>query len=218
MASYIEALESAIQQYIGTPVLQRIKNNPSTSQDTYQQITEATILFIGVRSFTRKSKLLLTPEGMRALNQYFERMSSIICNNNGLIISLIGESILAVYTDSNTNHADDACTTAIECLDALAVLNQKESNSLQLDIGIGVSTGKVSLGNVGSKYKMNFTVMGDTVSLAFRLETFTLPYKSNIVISENTSRLLSNKFIFRELDRISIKGFEGQQTIFSVQS
>lgn len=96
-------------------------------------------------------------------------MSEIINRYNDFIDSLIGDAIFAVFGISNGHHADDACNAALECLRSLDELNMRLDSQFKLDLGIGINSGKVILGNIGSKYRLKFTALGDAVNLASTL-------------------------------------------------
>jgi adenylate cyclase len=126
-------------------------------------------------------------------------------------------TIFAIVGISSDNHADDACNAALECLNALGVSNMRPDKK-GLDIGIGINSGKVILGNIGSKYRLKFTAIGDNVNLAARMESSSLQYKCNIILTENTRKLLTKGFNIKELDRVTVKGIEGQLIVYSLHA
>jgi class 3 adenylate cyclase len=168
MGTYIEALEAAIQQYVGQPVLNRLRADPANALQLSRQLVEATILFTDIRSLNDISKGIPQEKLFDDLNVYFERMSEVIIRNNGFVDSLIGDSILAVFGIVNGYHADDACNAAVECLRSLEEFNAGRDSSAKFETGIGINSGKVMLGNIGSKHKLKFTAVGDNVNLASR--------------------------------------------------
>ena len=98
-------------------------------------------------------------------------MSDVIVRNNGFVDSLIGDSIFAIFGIVNGHHADDACNAAVECLRSLEEFNMGRDSHAKFETGIGINSGKVMLGNIGSKHKLKFTAVGDNVNLASRMES-----------------------------------------------
>jgi len=210
MESYVKALEEAILQYVGLPVLNCLKADPTNALKLSRQLVDATMLFMDLRSFPQSSKNVLPDKLLDYLNIYFGKMSEIIIRYNGFVDSLRGDGIFAVFGISNNHHADDACNAAIECLRSLDEFN--------MSVGIGINSGKVILGNIGSKYKLKFTVVGDNVNLAARMESETAKYQCPILLTEYTKQLLTMEFNIKELERISVKGLEGQLMVYSLQA
>ena len=121
MDSYLKALEAAILQYVGSPVLSRLRADPANALQPSRQLVEATILFTDIRSLNDISRNMSQEKLFDDLNAYFERMSEVIIRNSGFVDSLIGDSILAIFGIANDHHADDACAAAVECLESLCV-------------------------------------------------------------------------------------------------
>jgi len=217
MREYVEVLEEAIEQYVGLPVLDRLRADPQKALILYQESIEATMLFMDVRSFSQYSQKLTLDSLMSELNNYLAKMSEIIIRHHGFIDSLIGDEIFAIFGIAGDHHADDACNTAVECLTTLETYNKRADSKVPFEIGIGINSGKVVLGNIGSKYKLKFTAIGDNVNLAARMERLTAQYKCNIILTENTMKLVTMDFQTRELDTVYAKGLEGKLNIYSLQ-
>ena len=160
---------------------------------------------------------MLLEDLMSELNGYLAIMSEIIVRNRGFIDSIIGDEIFAIFGISKDHHADDACNAAIEYLKALGIHNKRQGNKVFFDIGMGINSWNVVLENIGSKYKLKFTVMGDNVYLAARMEGSTLQYKCNVMLTENTKKLLTQEHDMKELGSIPVKGFEGEIRVYSLQ-
>ena len=218
MKEYVEALEEAIAQYVGLPVLKRLRADPQKALVLYQESIEATMLFMDVRSFSQYAQKLTLDSLMSELNNYLAKMSEIIIRHHGFIDSLIGDEIFAIFGISSDHHADDACNTAVECLNTLETYNKRPDSKVPFEIGIGINSGKVVLGNIGSKYKLKFTAIGDNVNLAARMERTTAQYKCNAIITENTMKLITMDFQTRELDTIDVKGLEGKLSIYALEA
>ena len=139
------------------------------------------------------------------LNDYFSIMVDLISNNNGILNKYIGDAIMAVFGAPfpGPKDADNAVQTAVEMMRALRSFNEQRvhTGKLPVHIGIGVNTGEVVSGNIGSPKRMDYTVIGDGVNLAARLEGATKPYGTPILISESHQDHLQGTFMLREIDR-----------------
>ncbi len=171
---------------------------------------KVTVLFSDVRNFTSMSEALGARETVSMLNEYFERMVDVILSHRGVLDKFIGDAVMALFgVPFNGDHdADDAVKVANTMFLALRELNvarHREGKS-PLDIGVGVSTGVVVVGNIGSTRRMEYTAIGDSVNLASRLETATKFYGSKILISEFTRRELTQKTLLREIDLLRVHG------------
>ena len=218
MDSYLKTLEAAVQQYVGSPVLNRLRADPANALQLSRQLVEVTILFTDIRSLNDISRNTPQDNLFDDLNVYFERMSEAIIRNNGFVDSLIGDSIFAIFGIVNGHHADDACNAAVECLRSLEEFNMGRDSRAKFETGIGINSGKVMLGNIGSKHKLKFTAVGDNVNLASRVESLTKEYRRPILITEYTKKLLTLDFETTELDGISIRGLDRKLIIYSIQA
>jgi adenylate cyclase len=217
MESYTKLLEEALLQYVGSPVLKRLREDPASALKTSRQLVDSTILFTDIRSLNDLQTDIAIGQLLDDLNLYFETMSEAIVRNNGFVDSLIGDSIFAIFGLSNNRHAEDACNAAMECLRALDGLNINRDRRPKFEIGIGINSGKVFIGNVGSKHKLKFTAMGEAVNLASRMESLTKEYHQAIVLTEHTEQLLTKNFNTKELDRISVMGLDRPLIVYSLE-
>jgi adenylate cyclase len=173
---------------------------------------DMTILFSDIRGFTTLS-VTLTPEQLvELLNIYLDAMTKIILQNNGVVDKYIGDAIMAFWGDpiDNPHHASDAVSVARQMIDRLATLNQElqERGMPRLSIGIGINSGTAVAGNMGSEQRFDYTVMGDEVNLASRLEGLTKEYKIGLICSQNVIDRLPSEVALsmREIDRVKVKG------------
>lgn len=172
---------------------------------------EATILFSDVAGFTGISERLEPQELSRLLNRYLTPMSNIILSNDGFVDKYEGDAIMAEWgvPVEDKEHARKACRSALLQLKALDELNheiEKESG-LRLVVRMGINSGYVSAGNMGSEERFQYTVMGDAVNLAARLEPANKEYGSHVILGQNTHALLPEaEFTTRLLDKIVVKG------------
>lgn len=166
--------------------------------------------FSDVRGFTTISEKLPPEELSRVLNLYLTPMTDIVFKNNGTLDKYMGDAIMAFFGApvKDLNHAAHACRCALESLVKLKELQKEFSDKglPHIDIGIGINTGEMSVGNMGSNIVQNYTVMGDSVNLASRLEGINKEYGTRIVISEFTYNDVQSTFTAREIDRVRVKG------------
>lgn len=171
---------------------------------------EVTILFSDIRGYTTLTENLGASEVVSLLNQYFETMVEAVFNHEGTLDKFIGDALMAVFGAPLPleNHAWMAVQTALDMRRRLAIFNEKRIIAAQprIRIGIGISSGEVVSGNIGSHKRMDYTVIGDGVNLSSRLEGVTKEYGCDIVISEYTYNLCRDRIWVRELDKIRVKG------------
>jgi hypothetical protein len=171
---------------------------------------EVTIFFSDIRGFTSISEKLGAKELIALLNRYMQPMSEIIIKNQGTIDKFIGDAVMAYWNAplDTQNHADLAVKSALEQFEALKILNSQleKENLPQISIGIGINTGEVIVGEMGCEIRSDYTVIGDAINLGSRLESLCKFYGSNLNISNFTKERLKEKYIFRFLDLIRVKG------------
>ncbi len=169
-----------------------------------------TVLFSDIRGFTSISEKL-TPEALvEHLNEYLEAMTEIVFKYDGTLDKYVGDEIMAFWGAPipQDDHALKACRAAVEMMRDLNELNEqwKSMGKPELHIGIGLNTGDMVVGNMGSSSRMDYTLMGDNVNLGARLEGTNKEYKTNIIISEFTYEYVKDNVIARELDLVRVKG------------
>ncbi len=171
---------------------------------------KVTVMFSDVRSFTSIAEALGPRETVSLLNEYFTEMVDVIFQHGGILDKYIGDGIMALFGAPlvGPNDADNALSAADGMMARLAELNLRRlaAGHVALDIGIGFSTGPTVIGNIGSVRRLDYTVIGDTVNLASRLEGATKQYAAKILLSEMTVRELRRPATLRELDLIRVKG------------
>lgn len=172
---------------------------------------EVTILFSDIRGYTTLTENLGAAEVVSLLNQYFETMVEAVFNHEGTLDKFIGDALMAVFgapLPLQENHALMAVRSALDMRWRLAAFNQSrlQTNQPLIRIGIGISSGEVVAGNIGSQKRMDYTVIGDGVNLSARLESATKEYGCDIILSESTYNLCCDHIWVRELDRIRVKG------------
>ncbi|MDB2562075.1 adenylate/guanylate cyclase domain-containing protein [Sulfurimonas sp.] len=182
---------------------------------------ELTVLFSDIRGFTQLSEEIKDPEKLiHILNRYMSPMVDSITQFNGTIDKFIGDAIMAYWNAplEVENHADLAVQSALrqlEQLDKLNIVLKKEFNII-LKIGIGINSGEAIVGEMGSTGRSDYTLIGDTVNLASRVESLTKEYKCSLIITEQTKSLLQEKYDIHKLDTLQVKGKVEKTTIYSV--
>ena len=176
-----------------------------------------TIMFSDIRDFTTLCENMTPIQVVEMLNTYLTQINDVIENNNGVVDKYIGDAVMALFGAplKHDNDAENAVFAAIQMLDACKQLNQDFSGKgiPELKIGIGINTDTVLTGNMGSESRLNYTVIGDGVNLASRIEGLSKYYGVDIVVSEST-RQQSGQFVYQELDRVRVKGKQQSVIIY----
>ncbi len=171
---------------------------------------EATILFSDIRGYTTLTENLGASEVVSLLNQYFGTMVEAVFNYEGTLDKFIGDALMAVFGAplELEDHAWRAVQSALDMRQRLKIFNERRiiQEQPQIRIGVGISSGEVVSGNIGSHKRMDYTVIGDGVNLSSRLETVTKEYDCDIILSEFTYNLCSERIWTRQLDTIRVKG------------
>jgi adenylate cyclase len=172
--------------------------------------TELTVLFSDIRGFTSISERFSPVEVSKFLNKYFEEMIQVVFDYNGTLDKLMGDAVMAFF--GAPLHFPDHPARACRCaLQMMVALKQMKKNRVVKDIdiiniGIGLNTGEVIAGNLGSRQYIDYTVIGDTVNLGSRLEGLNKQYGTEIIISEFTYACVMDEFECREIDLVAVKG------------
>jgi adenylate cyclase len=184
------------------------------------KLERATVLFTDIRSFTSISERIGPQETVRMLNEYFSIMVDIILEKGGILDKYIGDAIMAVFGAPfrSPDDADHAVGAAIGMLQALDQYNSRRALEGQelIHMGVGVSTDDVLSGNIGSLKRMDYTVIGDGVNLASRLESANKQYGTQILVAESTVRDLKGDYRLREVDRMRVKGKDRPVGVYEV--
>jgi adenylate cyclase len=195
-------------QYVPPELVDEMSENPGNF-NMEGESREMTVLFSDVRGFTTISEGLNPKELSRLMNEYMTPMTRIIHKHRGTIDKYIGDAIMAFWGAPlrDPAHARNAVLAAIEMQEALAALRPQfiQRGWPEVKIGVGLNTGTMSVGNMGSEFRMAYTVMGDAVNLGSRLESLTKQYGVGIIVGEHTQKAVPD-VVFRELDRVRVKG------------
>lgn len=177
-----------------------------------------TLLFSDIRGFTTLSEKLDPGDVVELLNRYFEAMVAVIFRNGGTLDKFIGDGIMAYFGAplAQADQAKRAVTCAREMLEALDALNAKLPAAEHLKIGVGVHTGEVILGEVGSPDHKDFTAIGDAVNLSSRIESLTKEKKVGILVSESSWKECKADFNFKSLGSVKVRGKQKAVKVFTV--
>ncbi len=203
-------------QYVPPELVDEMSENPGNFTMEGES-REMTVLFSDVRGFTTISEGLSPKELSRLMNEYMTPMTRIIHKHRGTIDKYIGDAIMAFWGAPipDPAHARNAVLAAMEMQEVLAVLRPQfiERGWPGVRIGVGLNTGTMSVGNMGSEFRMAYTVMGDSVNLGSRLESITKQYGVGIIVGEHTQQAVTG-VVFRELDRVRVKGKDEPVAIY----
>lgn len=202
-------VRKAFSKYVSPAVVEELLKNEKNLELGGSK-KHLTVLFSDLRGFTTFSEKLDPKQLGDFLNMYLTRMTEEIYNTSGTVDKFIGDAIMAFYGAPvpNEKHAQLACRCALQSVKKLEQLNieLKGRNFPHLEMGMGINTGDVSVGNMGSSMIQNYTVMGDAVNLASRLEGLTRMYGNFIILGPVTYESVKNEFTCREIDEVVVKG------------
>ncbi|MBP9713025.1 MAG: adenylate/guanylate cyclase domain-containing protein [Sterolibacterium sp.] len=196
-------------QYLPPELVEEMSRDPENYSMAGRK-AELTVLFSDVRGFTTISEGLGPDELANLMNEYLGAMTQIIRHRRGTLDKYIGDAIMAFWGApvEDADHAKHAVLSAIEMQQALPALNRvlAQKGWPELKIGVGVNTGVMTVGDMGSPVRQSYTVMGDAVNLGSRLEGITKQYGVGILVGEHTWAQLQGVMAFREIDRVRVKG------------
>jgi len=199
----------AFSRYVSQDLVQKILENPEKLRLGGVK-KELSVFFSDIANFTSISEKTKPEDLVTQLNEYLDEMTSIIMELGGTVDKYIGDAIMAFWGApiAQKDHAKRACLAATMCQDRLQELNRNWLNSGQTEFTarIGINTGDLIVGNVGSANRFDYTVIGDSVNLASRLEGVNKVFGTEILISESTYNQIRRDFECRELDLIAVKG------------
>ena len=221
-----ERIRETFGRYIDPKVVQGLIDRPEVAIDGERRVM--TIMFCDMSGFTSMSEGM-TPRGLvRVMNHYFTVMSAPIRSNRGIIDKYIGDAIMSYWGPPFVEEDEQALLAgiaAIEMTDQVPALQRQLPDLLGIrampapcDLRIGIATGEVLTGSIGSELMMSFTVMGDAVNLASRLEAVNKVYGTRILISQATAEAIGSRLELREIDRLAVAGQSVPQPIFEVMA
>ena len=212
-------IKGAFEKYVSPDLVGSILEDPK-KLNLGGQKSELTVLFSDIRGFTTISERMEAAELAKFMNDYLTPMTDVILENRGTIDKYMGDAIMAIFGapvryECHAQRAVDAALAMLVKLEELRV-DWRAKNLPEIDIGIGINTGDMSVGNMGSTRIFSYTVMGDSVNLGSRLEGINKDYGTRLIVSEKTKSLLATAYLCRQLDRVKVKGKKQPVTIFEV--
>ncbi|MFK4486513.1 adenylate/guanylate cyclase domain-containing protein [Bradyrhizobium sp. USDA 336] len=221
-----ERIRETFGRYIDPKVVQGLIDRPEVAIDGERRVM--TILFCDMSGFTSMSEGM-TPRGLvKVMNHYFTVMSAPIRNNRGIIDKYIGDAIMSYWGPPFIEEDEQgllAGLAAVEMTDQVPALQKQLPDLLGIrampapcDLRVGIATGEVLTGSIGSELMMSFTVMGDAVNLASRLEAVNKVYGTRILISQATADGIGSRLELREIDRLAVAGQSAPQAIFELMA
>ncbi len=206
-------------RYVAKDVCEQLIANPDLARLGGKR-RDMTVLFSDIRGFTTVTEKGDPEELVAQLNEYFSRMVDVVFRHQGTIDKFVGDMVMALFGAplDDGAHADHAAAAACEMVSQLADLNRKwaAEGRTELDIGVGINSGEMIAGNIGSSSIMSYTVIGDNVNLGSRLESLNKKYETRIIISDATRSRLKGAYDIRPLGDVVVKGKTRPVAIFEV--
>lgn len=212
-------IRNIFQKYVPKDVIDKFFQDPESMLVGENRVLS--ILFTDIRGFTTISEGLEPDQLVESLNKYFESMVNVITEHNGVVDKYMGDAIMAFF-GAPVSHDDDALQSVLSGLDMIEKLDdfnvwQVKQGREKFNIGIGINYGIVTIGNIGSDKKMDYTIIGDMVNLASRIEGLTKVYKEPILITESLYSEVKDELPCRTIDKVVVKGKTQGVNIYSVR-
>jgi adenylate cyclase len=213
-------IRNIFQKYVPPDVIERFFKNPESMLVGENRIVA--VLFSDIRNFTSIAEKMKPDEMVETLNRFFTPMVEVVMRHEGYVDKYIGDAIMAVF-GTPVQHEDDALRavlSAMEMNEALVRFNeeQRRLGKPELRFGTGIIYGEVTVGNIGSEKKMDYTVIGDMVNLASRLENLTKIYKEELIFSESVYVMVHRRLPCRQLDKVAVLGASQGERIFTARA
>ena len=215
-------IKKQFEHYLEPKMVKKLQQNPDLLK-LGGETKELTFLFCDIRGFTPLSeKYQKNPADLtKVINKFLTPMTEIIMKNGGTIDKYMGDCIMAFWNApiDTPKHKELAITSALEMMDKLDYLNNMNGfgDQNKINIGIGINTGKCIVGNMGSKQRFDYSVIGDPVNLASRLEGVSKNYDATLVVGEDTYRDISTLYNFKLLDEVQVKGKSNKVSIYTIE-
>jgi adenylate cyclase len=213
-------MKKLFSQYVSKDVYDQLVANPALAHLGGQR-RDMTVLFSDIRGFTTVTEQREPEEIVGMLNEYFSQMVAIVFRHHGTVDKFVGDMVMALFGAplADPRHADHAVDAALDMIAALKTLNARwkaEGRFDTLEIGVGINTGPMIAGNIGSEAIMSYTVIGDAVNLGSRLESLNKEYGTTIIISNATRERLTGAYQCRPLGDVKVKGKSEPVAIFEL--
>lgn len=221
-----ERLRDTFGKYVSIEIAKQLMKSGALSLGG-EQLT-ATVLFSDIRNFTSMSEKMGPEEVINFLNQYFSYITPPIMKNHGVINKFIGDAVMAIFMPAlgSENHAYDALKAAMEMREGIKTFNKENNLSTPVSFGVGIHTGTLVAGNVGTNQRLEYTVIGDTVNIASRIESETKKHSVDLLISEETLKAAKEsshsesseqlEINSDRIDNVRVKGREAPLTLYKI--
>jgi adenylate cyclase len=202
-------IRGAFSHYLNPEVTEMLARAPERLRLGGER-REITVLFADIRDFTRISEEMPPEVLAELLNEFLGTMTDVVFRHAGLLDKYIGDALMAFWGApvAAADHAQRCCRAALEMMATLRTLHERWEplGRPRFDIGIGINTGEVAVGNFGSAQRFSYTAVGDDVNLASRLEGLNKVHGTHVLLSDKTCRAIGDEFVTREIDRVLVKG------------
>lgn len=214
-----EKIKQAMGKYLSQDIMKNVVSNIDDLKLGGKRAV-VTVLFSDIRGFTSMSEKMSAEEVSMILNEYFAEMEPIISKYNGVINKFIGDAVMALFGEpiQDDNHPQNAVKCAYEMLKKVEYLREKWlfEGKPKFEIGVGINTGEVFIGNIGTENRMEYTVIGDTVNLASRIESYNKVYKTNLLVSSSTYEYIKEIADVIKINEVQIRGKSKKMNIYEV--
>ncbi len=214
-----EKIKQAMGKYLSQDIMKNVVQNIDDIKLGGKR-ANVTVLFADIRGFTSMSEKMTAEEVSVILNEYFTEIEPIITKYNGVINKFIGDAVMAIFGEpiQDINHPQNAVKCAYEMLKTVDRLQDKWlfEGKPKIEIGIGINTGEAFVGNIGSEKRLEYTVIGDTVNLASRIESYNKVYRTNFLISSSTYSYVSSIADVIKISEVQIRGKAKKMDIYEV--
>lgn len=212
-----QQIRESFQKYFSPQILDAILREPDSLKDQRREIS---VMFSDIRSFTSMSEKLPPERLTRMLQEYFDAMTEEVMATEGVVDKFIGDGIMAFWGAPihQPDHADRAITTARGMINRLEKLKRhwQEAGTEVLEMGIAINLGVATIGNIGSRYRSDYTAIGDVVNVASRLEGLNKRYNSHVIISEAARRQLMTPVKTKDLGWVELQGHDDKVHVHEV--
>ena len=214
-----EKIKQAMGKYLSQDIMKNVVQNIDDIKLGGKR-ANVTVLFADIRGFTSMSEKMTAEEVSKILNEYFTEIEPIITSYNGVINKFIGDAVMAIFGEpiQDINHPVNAVKCAYAMLKKVDELRDKWlfEGKPKIEIGIGINTGEAFVGNIGSEKRLEYTVIGDTVNLASRIESYNKVYHTNFLISSSTYSHVSDIADVIKISEVTIRGKSKKMDIYEV--
>jgi len=208
-------IQKAVKKYLPYNVVENIDNASLGGKKK-----DITVLFADIRNFTAITESMDASSTTKILNEYFSALVPIIEEHKGILNKFVGDAVLAIFGDphQSDNHALDAVQCANKMLKKIKLLQERwlEEGKPKIEIGVGIATGETFIGNIGSQNRLEYTVIGDTVNTANRIESYNKVYKTNFLISESTYERVKKYVDAITIKNVMIRGKSNRINLYEV--